>query len=504
MTAVEPALPPTRAPKTPWLHDRSPTTRLVLRWLFIAIATGVAFHATIASVVDSALRGGLNGYVLVVPFACLLAAVGVALRDRTELPIHDRETDVIVAIIGLVLAFLIQAVLLGRYSLFFHLLRLDLVALWFFVVSAAVAVFGLRPVYRFRWPWLLGLTVFPLPYHIAVSQLGGSHVAAGAVTLGVAALATGLAVARTTRRGLLGALAAVGVGGLILLSLDTWTPWAKLFAFQAIPATGSLVLVAGGLLLHTLRTQPHLVLDRKVEPLAAKQVWSSLPVVMVIAVALSFAPIPASAGLPANPLDDVDFTKPLAAPAGWHLAETQRYPWVSKVYGEGAVLVRQKFVADVGNPDWDKFARPRAVIVDSVTTTRPFAFTTYPPRVLYSVSQIRLSDRARVPLGDGVEAALVNVIDDDILITWDALDWSWGNRHLAQQVTIFSSDNHEPDAPFPSPSGALGPTLGMLVTVLLRGNAAVTDDAPAFKDADMLVEFGRGLVAAQEHPVGAG
>ncbi len=41
------------------------------------------------------------------------------------------------------------------------------------------------------------------------------------------------------------------------------------------------------------------------------------------------------------------------------------------------------------------------------------------------------------------------------------------------------------------------PTLDTLFTVLLRGNAAVTDDAPEFKDAYMRVDFGRGLVEAQ-------
>lgn len=497
MTAVEPALPPTRAPKTPWLHNRSPTTRLVLRWLFIAAATGIGFHTSIGSVIESALRGGLNGYVLIVPIACVLAAVGTALRERTELPIHDRETDVIVGIIGLVLAYLIQAVLLDRYSWFFHLLRLDLVSLWFFVFSSAIVLFGVRPVYRFRWAWLLGTTMFPLPYHIAIVLLGGTHTAAGVITLGIAAVATGIAVGRSTRRGITGSVAALAVGGLILAAMSVRTPWATLFAFQAIPALSAILLVAGLLLLHTLRTGTYPVLERRVEPLAAKQVWSSLPVVLIVAAGLSLAPVPTEGPNPHTPLDDVTFDKPLAAPDGWHLTDTQEFPWVKKVYGEGAVLVRQKFVADTGNPLWDKFSRPRAVMVDSVTTTRSFAFTTYPPRVLYRVAQIRLSDKDRVPLGDGVDAALVNVIDDDILITWDALDWTWGNRRVAQQVTVFTSDNHDPDAPFPSPTGAMGPTLGTLITVLLRGNAAVTDDAPAFKDAEMLIEFGRGLVAAQ-------
>ncbi|ORB25267.1 hypothetical protein [Mycolicibacterium parafortuitum] len=425
------------------------------------------------------------------------------MRDRTELPIHDRETDVIVGIVGLVFAYSIQAVLLVRYSWFFHLLRLDLVALWFFALSSAVVLFGVRPIYRFRWAWLLGATMFVLPYHISVVLLGGTRTAAGLVTVGIAAVATGIAVGRTTRRVIFGAIAAAVVGGLFLAGMAHWAPSAPLFAFQAVPALTATIVVVGALLLRTLRAGSFEMLERTVEPLAANQVWSSLPVVAVVAAALAVAPVPVDGPVPHARLDDIPFGKPLAAPAGWHLTDTQRYPWVSKVYGEGAVLVRQKFVANTGNPAWDKLSRPRAIVVDSVSSSRPFSFTTYPPRVLYRGAQIRLSDQIRlndkdrVPLGGGVVAVLVNVIDDDILISWDALHFTWGNREFAQQVTVFTSDNHEPDAPFPSPTGALLPTLDTLVTVLLRGNAAVTNDAPAFKDVDMLAEFGHGLVAAQ-------
>ena len=55
----------------------------------------------------------------------------------------------------------------------FLLLRLDLVAMWLFVTSSAVLLFGLRPVIRFAWVWGMLLMVFPLPYYLAVLTFGG-------------------------------------------------------------------------------------------------------------------------------------------------------------------------------------------------------------------------------------------------------------------------------------------------------------------------------------------
>ena len=499
MTTVDPAPPAVPAQKKPWLSTHSPAYRLVLRWTFIVVCAAVAFHETLGSVGETIARGGLNSFVVVVPAACLLAAIGVALRDRNELPIHDRETDVIVGIMGLVLSALLQAVLLDRYVQFFHLLRLDLVALWLFLISASVVVFGLRPVYRFGSVWLLLLAICPLPYDIAVILLGGTRVAAGGATLIIAAVATCIAVGRNTRRGLLGAAMAWAVGAVVLAAMATLVPTAPLLAFQAVPALTSIVLVGGTLYMYRRHGAGLWTLDRKVEPLAAKQVWAGLPLVAAFALALCFVRLPNHDLIPSAQLDQIDFDAPLAAPVGWHVSETQEFTWVTRVYGPGAKLTRQKFVADTGNPAWDKFARPRAIVVDTVTTQRPFAFQTFPARTLYHVTTIRQSAGRQVELGPEVSAVLVNVVDDDFLITWNALDWTWGTKRHAQQITAFAVDNHEPEALFPAPTGALFPTLDTLFTVLLRGNAVVNDDAPAFKDADMLVEFGRGLVQAQLH-----
>ncbi|HOB50065.1 MAG TPA: hypothetical protein PKK01_12235, partial [Mycobacterium sp.] len=121
---------------------------LTWRWVFLALLTLVAFHQTFLSVADSIRAGSLNGFLALMPIAAVIAGVGVARRERVELPIHDRQTDIIVGLLGLAAAVMVQSVLLPRYALYFHLLRIDIAALWLFVFSSSVILFGLRPVVR--------------------------------------------------------------------------------------------------------------------------------------------------------------------------------------------------------------------------------------------------------------------------------------------------------------------------------------------------------------------
>ena len=250
MTATAQTPPPPVVKREPWLHSLHPVYRLILRWGYIAALTVFAFQASLRSLVETTRNGGLGGYVWVVPVAGILAAIGVARRNRTELPIHDRQTDVIVGTMGLVLALLLHGVLLQRYALYFNLVRLDLVAMWTFVVSASVALFGVRPVIRFAWVWALLFMVFPLPYYLLVVLLGGGNVAAGIGTMLIAAFATGIAVGRHMRRGVIGSLCAWAVGLLTLAGMAVFTPRAPLLAYQFIPAIAAICLV--GLVLFLL------------------------------------------------------------------------------------------------------------------------------------------------------------------------------------------------------------------------------------------------------------
>ena len=497
-TAPEPQAPAQSA--RAWYDN--PILRVVLRWTFIGVLTLIAFWDSLASLVETTRGGGFNGYLWTLPLATLLAAQGVARRPRTELPIHDRQTDIIVGTMGLVFALLLHGVLLQRYALYFHLLRLDFLAMWVFLLSSAIVLFGLRPVGRFVFVWLLLAMMFTLPYQVLVILLGGSRVAAGGAALIIAGTATGIAVGRTYRRGWIGGLAAWAVGLAILGVMAIWFPYAPVIAYQQIPALSATALVGFVMFLYARRGAPKRALDRKVEPLAAGQVVRALPLVLVVAILLALVDLPDLRTPPAARFAGLQMSGPLNPPAGWSVTETEDYPWVQRMHGRVARLTRQRMVADVGNPAWDKDSKPRTVIVDNIITDRPFSFNVYPAKVLYDVTATRLSTPRRIDLGYGVTGELVSVVDDHLMVTWNMLQWTWRNNARAQRVLVISVDNHEDNAPFPQPNGALAPTLNTLLTVLFRGNSAVGDDNPAFKDLDLLTTFGRGMVAAQVVPLG--
>jgi hypothetical protein len=497
-TETEPQAKPRRVLVTFLLH---PSTRVALRWIFIVGLAVIAFWPSLVSLAMTTRGGGFNGYLWMVPVAAILAAQGVARRPRTELPIHDRQTDVIVGVMGLVFALLLHGVLLQRYALYFHLLRLDFLAMYVFVLSSAIVLFGLRPVARFAWVWLLALFMFVLPYHILVIVLGGNRIAAGAVTLIIAGAATGISVGRTSRRGWTGGLAAWAVGIAVLIVMAVFFPYAPVTVYQEAPALLATALVGLVMFFLARRGQSKRILSRKIEPLAARQVVAGVPLILVVGILLAMVKLPI---MPAPPVArfDLQLAGPLNPPAGWHIADTADYTWVKRLHGRMAHLTRQRMVADTGDPQWDKLSRPRTVMVDNVVTDRPFSFNVYPAKVLYDVTATRLSKPRRVDLGYGVVGEAVSVVDDHLLVTWNMLQWTWRNDARAQRVLLISVDNHEDSAPFPQPSGALVPTLSTLFTVLFRGNSAVDDRNPAFKDIDLLTTFGRGLVRAQVEPLG--
>lgn len=495
VSASEPAVSAGATAERPPRRERT-VSLLTWRWAFLALLTLVAFHQTFLSVADSIRAGSLNGFLALMPIAAVIAGVGVARRERVELPIHDRQTDIIVGLLGLTAAVMVQSVLLPRYALYFHLLRIDIAALWLFVFSASVILFGLRPVVRFGWVWVMLMLGFPLGYQMSVIAFGGNRPSAGLASLVIAAAATAISVGRTRNRALVGAAGAVTVGLVLLIMLAVLTPNAPLLVFQTVPASAAMALVGMSLFFYARRGMPKRVLGRKLEPVAARQVLAGVPLILLAAVLIVLVPLPDPAAR-VTPVPGMVIGPPLVAPAGWHQVEESNYPWVRRVYGHDADLIRQRFVADVGNPEWDKLARPRTVIVDSTSTWRPFALKTYPANVLYDDMSSRVSDPVLVDLGHGVTGSLVTVVDDARLLTYNLMSWIWGDEDAAQRVLIAAVDNHEDETVFPPPSGGLSTTLRTMVTVFFRGNQATWDSDPNFKDADLLTEFGRGLVDAQ-------
>ncbi|MGB2920521.1 MAG: hypothetical protein WBB57_06265 [Mycobacterium sp.] len=206
-------------------YEVHPTYRLINGWTLIAALTLFAFHRSFVSLAEVVRNGSIGGFVWTVPAAAVLVAVAIARRRRTELPIHDRQTDIIVGIMGMGLALLIQGVLLPRYALYFDLLRLDLIAIWLYVSCSAIMLFGLRPVIRFAWVWAMVLMLLlTLPYYLIVIALGGGNIAAGAAALVIAGLGAGIAGGPSYRRGALSSLAAWVVGFAVLAVISVFFP----------------------------------------------------------------------------------------------------------------------------------------------------------------------------------------------------------------------------------------------------------------------------------------
>lgn len=478
----------------------SPQYRLIVRWALIVACVGVAFRDSIVNVAHTAYVGGAGGYVWVVPMAAILASIGVARRERTELPIHDRQTDIIVGSMGLVLTLLITGVLLPRFDLYFHLLRLDLLAMWLFVLSATIVLFGLRPVLRFRYVWALLFMVFSLPYHLAVIAFGGGKFAAGASTIIIAAIATGIAVHTSVRRAVIGSLYAWAVGFAVLLLISVAFKDAPMLVYQEVPVLVAITVVGIFMFFRARHGKPKKIFERKVEPLAAHQVWSGVPLVVGVALMLAFIPLPAGATatqLTRSAPSALVSGRPLTVPSGWSQTDETRHRGMGRFYAENAVLLRQRMVADTADPRFDKLARPRTVVVDNIVSPRPFTFDVYPGRVIYNMTGARLSETRPVDLGYGVTGQLLSVVDDNLLVTWNSLRFTWGDNRMAQRVTVFAVDNHDADAPFPEPTTEMVSTLRTMFTLLLRGNAVLDQTIPSFKDAGLLTEFGRALVAAQ-------
>ncbi|MDZ7910617.1 MAG: hypothetical protein U5O16_02040 [Rhodococcus sp. (in: high G+C Gram-positive bacteria)] len=401
---------------------------------------------------------------------------------------------------GFGLAILIKTVLIERFVDYFHLLRLDLLAMWMLAVSSAVVLFGLRPLTRFRHVWALLLMVFSLPYYLLVVLLGGGKVAAGAVTLSIAGVGTGIAVGRTVRRGVIGGVLAWIVGFVFLFGISRAFPDAPVLVYQEIPVLASITVVGVVMYLQARRGQPKTVFDRKIAPLAAKQVWAAVPLFLAVMVVLAFQPLPAAGThsvVGRSAPGELHLGQPLAAPPGWYPLAPRQYGGMSRFYGAGAVLLRQQMIAIQGDSRFDRDARPRTVVVDSIVSERPFTFNVFPSRVLYNLDQARVSTPRPLDLGHGVTGQLVSVVDDKLLVTWNAVEFTWGDTRMAQRVILSAVDNHEPDAPFPEPSTTMMSTLQTMFTLLIRGNAVLDARAPAFKDGDLLTIFGQALVAQQ-------
>ncbi|MGV9714183.1 hypothetical protein ACWDTI_26400 [Gordonia sp. NPDC003424] len=474
--------------------------RAALRWVFLAVITVFAYWHTLAALAIEFRVPTLVTYIPAAVVLSLMAAVGIGLRQGDELPIYDRQTDVIVGVIVLILAVCFQALLTPRYQSTYLLLHLDLLSLWLFLLGGAIMLFGLRPVARYRWMWFLLLSIFPAPYRLVVLSLGVSRLSVGVVTLLIAVVAAAIAVGRTPRRALAGAAIAAVVGIALLAGLTVFFPEASPIVYQWVPSIGC-VFVTGVIMYVDYRRRWHSLrpLNRPVNPLTAPAVARAAIFVALVGLLVHFVPVPSVHPRPGPTVSGLNTSPPLIVTDGWR--QTSITPFdVVDVYGPGSVAARQNLEQTEGDIRFDKDARPRKVVADVIATPRPMTLDVYGVILDYDVVGDRFSAPEPVALPHGVTGQLQTIVDDRRFLTYNRLLWRWNNGSSAQQVSLLSVDNHEPDAYFPAPELVLWRNLNSFVTVLLRGNSVTEDLTPVFKDRDLLVECATSLINAQVAP----
>ncbi|MFC9768911.1 hypothetical protein [Rhodococcus jostii] len=475
--------------------------RLGVRWVLITAATVLAFWRTWQQVWSSTIAGTAIGYVFVLPGLAVCAAVGVTLRRAGELPIHDRQTDKIVGGLGVVITLGIRFLLVPRFAEDYQRMQLDVSAAWLFALSAAILVFGIRPVARY-WPvWLLIVTMSPLLYRTLAILLGGQRSAFGLIMVATGAATTAIAVARTRTRAAAGFVCTLVIGTSMLVVIDHLYPRAPLLVLQTAPALGATIAVQAAFYLHHRRGRTKAPLQRPVRRPTTINSGLTFLAVFTAAATLSAIPLPDQHLIPVSHGPPPTSGPGLLMPAGWTQLAISDYQWPQRYFGPESQLSRQTLRADEPRPGWDQHDRLRTVQVDALTVANPAALEVYPGRTFYPLQNARVSPATAVDVGRGVTAEMYTVVDDTLLLTWSNLSFIWTRGpDIAQRVTLISVDNHDPGAYFPEPSPPMASNAANTLTVLFRGTLAVTDTSPNDQDQDLLTTLARDLVITQYQP----
>ena len=124
----------------------------------------VGYYYSLATLVRGLALDTPLAYLGLVPFIALALIVVRGLAPRREPEIHDRHVDYIVGSPLLLLALAVVLILPIHESTFFWLWRLDLLSLPLFVAGAICIVFGLRALWRLRFPVAFLFLAWPMPF----------------------------------------------------------------------------------------------------------------------------------------------------------------------------------------------------------------------------------------------------------------------------------------------------------------------------------------------------
>ncbi|MGW0182942.1 hypothetical protein [Nocardia sp. NPDC003345] len=471
--------------------------RLVLRWMILVVLTVLAFRRTLVDIWSGASDGTSIGYLLVLAISALAPVLGVRRRGRPVLPIHDRETDVIVGVIGLLIALAVQRLLLPRYAPFYELFHYDVLALVLFVLSGSVLLFGLRATARYWAVWVLLLVVNPVFYRLLAIALGGGRFAYTFVLIVTTSLCLSYGFLRGRGRVIGVAALAIAVDSAVFALVTLRFPELRISVVLGgvLPVT-AVVVGACALLLREPLIPP--AGGPRVD-IPTERPWYSVAALAAVAVVLTLTPLPKPEGENVAAGPPYQGETGLVVPPGWRETGLQEMDWPAHYFSSDSTFLRQTIRTRQPNPDWDVIGRNRTAQIDLLTVRYGAALDITPTLLSYDLRHSRVSNPPRsVPIGRDITAAMYSIVDEQIHLTWNYLTFVWRRdaAHI-QRVTVMTVDNHEPDAYFLPPQPTLAGFTGGTIALLARGVSALTDAEPEFKDADLLTTLARELVEVQ-------
>ncbi len=144
--------------------------RLVLRIAAFVVVVTLAYHYSLASLMQNLGADTPLAYLGLVPVISIVLAGLVAVRRRAEPDIHDRQLDYIIGLPLVAIALAMMIILPVRMSSLFWSWRLDLLSLPIFVAGSISILFGVRALWRFRVPILFLILAWPLPYTVLIGR----------------------------------------------------------------------------------------------------------------------------------------------------------------------------------------------------------------------------------------------------------------------------------------------------------------------------------------------
>ena len=519
--------------------------RLPIRAIALIGLVVLAYNYSLLTLVRGlALQTPLAYLGLVPLIAVILAWVRLA-REPSPLPIHDRQVDYIVglALIGTALAVLLLPPL--TLDTRFWLYRIDLLSLPLFVSGAVSLLWGVRRLWALRVPILFLLLAWPLPYTPLVSDWTewfteatatalaglsavlplaqpapedglvfyiGSGPKAFAVSIGSACagvnslvgfvligtalayvvrgpnlrrmawLATGLAIVWLLNIARIELIFIVGALFGRQAALDILHPVAGLIVFN-LGVLGMLVAVPRfGLRFAAFDSGGPQAALRTPSP--ARRMTPALVTAGALALALAFV----NAGFAryeaiATPLGEATRLQPFdirqAQVPGWTSGFMASNEQGKQYFGEESTWDRLQYNSGAG-------AAIRAsapVYVDVIGTEDPGTFAAYGMEECYSFHGYRIESLAKVDIGAGMTAQVIDYHNKKIGADWSAIWWEWPyqkeGRTWFERIIVFV---------------ASGPT----VTYAGVGDIEVATTSERFVATDrFLVQLAREMVASQ-------